>query len=166
MNPILADKLMLTSLETPDFNDVSDWLRRCSPEDRVRFLKRHFNHRASYPLAISTVNNRKEAAELVQFGLDAIVKPHSQQTKGIIQFGILKIGVSRTVSAIAARIENQPHVVDMAIYWFRRLVSDSDLIRSQFADLQQQAEKKGIIRPPRRIEHPDGTVTYADRYAD
>jgi hypothetical protein len=166
MNQALADKLMLTPLETPDFKEVANWLRNCTSEERVLSLKRHFDHRASYRLAISSVNNRKEAAELVQFGLDAIVKPHSQQTKSIIQFGIVKIGVSRTVSAIAERIESQPHVVDMAVYWFPRLVSDADLNRSRFADLQHKAQEKGIIRPPRRIEHPDGTVTYADRYAD
>ena len=166
MNQALADKLMLNPLETPDFKGVANWLRNCSSEERVLFLKRHFDHRASYRLAISTVNNRNEAAELVQFGLDAFVKPHSQQTKGIIQFGIVKIGVSQTVAAIAERIDSQPHVVDMGLYWFPRIVSDADLKGSRFADLQHDATEKGIIRPPRRIEHPDGTVTYADRYAD
>ncbi|MCP4886328.1 MAG: hypothetical protein GY904_06915 [Planctomycetaceae bacterium] len=157
---------MTVPLETPDFNDVASWLRTCSADERVQFLKRHFNHRASYRLAISTINNRKEALELVRFGLDAITKPHSQQTKGIVQFGIVKIGLSRTISEISNRIDNQPHVVDMAVYWIPRLVPETELKLSRFTDLQHEAQEKGIIRPPRRIEHPDETVTCADRYAD
>ncbi len=166
MDAAEADNMMGSTLQTPVFDRIASWLRTLDGRERVQFLKRHFNHNASYRLAISTINNRNEAIELVRFGLDAIVKPHSQQTKGIVQFGLIKIGPARTISEISNRIDSQPHVVDMALYWLPRLIQESELPRSQFEELAQKAHEKGIIKPMRRIEHSDGTFTYADRYGD
>lgn len=141
---------MQRPLESRDFNQVAQWLRGTESEARVCFLKEHFDHSASYRLAISTINNRDEALEILRFGLDAIRSAHSQQTKAMAQFGVTKLGGKRTISEIASRIGTQPHVVDMALYWMPSMIPKEDPARKPLKALRKQAEELEIIRPTRR----------------
>lgn len=159
-----ASKLMQRPLESRDFNRVAQWLRGAESESRVRFLKEHFDHSASYRLAISTINRRDEACEILRFELDAIHSAHSQRTKAMAEFGVTKLGGRRTIAEIASRVATQPHVVDMALYWMPSMIPEEDPARKLLKDLQKQADELGIIRPTRRTVQPDGSVTFADRY--
>lgn len=161
-----AVRLIQRRLESRDFNRVAQWLRGIEGEARIEFLKQHFDHSASYRLAISTINNREEAYEILRFGLDAIRSANSQRTKAMAQFGVTKLGARRTVAEIASRIDTQPHVVDMALYWMPSMISKEDPARKPLKELQKRANESGIIRPVRRTVHPDGSVTFADRYGD
>lgn len=161
-----ATKLMQRPLESRDFNRVAQWLRGTESESRVSYLKEYFDHSASYRLAISTINSRDEAFEILRFGLDTIHSAHSQRTKAMAEFGVTKLGGRRTIAEIASRIETQPHLVDMALYWMPSMIPKEDPAQKLLKDLQKRADELGIIRPTRRTVHPDGSVTFADRYGD
>jgi hypothetical protein len=156
--------LMQRPLESRDFNQVAQWLRGTESASRVAFLKVHFDHSASSRLALSAINNRDEAFEILRFGLDGIHTAHSQRTRVMVQFGVTKLGGKRTIAEIASRIESQPHVVDMALYWIPSMIARDDPAREPLEELQKRAEELGVIRPVRRTVHPDGRVTFADRY--
>ena len=84
----------------------------------------------------------------------------------MVQFGITKLGSKRAVAEIASRIDTQPPVVDMALYWIPTMIPKDDRARTPIEELQNRADELGIIRPTRRIDHSDGSVTFADRYGD
>lgn len=159
-------KLMHCPLESRDFNRVAQWLRGLESEARVSFLKEHFEHSSSYRLAISTINNRAEAFEILGFGLDAILSAHSQRTKFMAQFGITKLGAKRTIAEIASRIDTQPHVVDMGLYWMPSMIPKADPAWNSLMELQKKADELKIIRPTQHNIHSDGRVTFTDRYKD
>lgn len=161
-----AAKLMQHPLESRDFNRMAQWLRGTEGEARVSFLREHLDHSAGYRLAISAINNRDEAFEILRFGLDGIHSANSQRTKALAQFGITKLGAKRTIAEIASRIDAQPHVVDMALYWLPSMIPKDDPARKPLIALQRQADQLGVIRPARRTVHLDGSITFTDRYGD
>ncbi len=157
---------MRRPLEARDFNQIAQWLRRAESDTRVSFLTDHIAHSAIYRLAISTINNRTEAYQFLRFGLDSIHSAHSQKTKAVAQFGVTKLGGKRTIAEIASRINSQPHVVDMALYWLPSMISRKDPAYFPLQDLRKRAAELGITKPARRTVNSDGSVTFSDRYAD
>jgi hypothetical protein len=150
-----------------EFNAVAKWLRGVSSEVRLAFLRPRFLlSSTAYRLAISTVNKSAEATELLRLGLDRIQSPNSTSTKAMVKFGVMKLGARRTIKELAARMESQPHVVDMAVYWLPTLISMEDPGWESFKELSQRAQTLGIIRPVRRLMGSDGKLEYGDRYAD
>ena len=166
MDVIEADQLLQRPLESKDFNRLAKWLRESAESIRLDFFRRHLrlSHPAFWRLATSSINSRGEAFELFKRGLDEIVSAHSQKTKICTQFGVAKLGVKRAIAEIAARIDSQPHVVDIALYWLLCMISKDAPTFVLLEALQAEAESKNIIKPVRRIEGVGGKVTYADRY--
>ncbi|MBE2283300.1 MAG: hypothetical protein IAE77_07545 [Prosthecobacter sp.] len=166
MDVIEADQLLQRPLESKDFNRLAKWLREISDSIRLDFFRRHLHlsHPAFWRLATSCINSRAEAFDLFKRGLDDIVSAHSQKTKICTQFGVAKLGAKRAIAVIAARIDSQPHVVDMALYWLPCMISKDAPTFALLKALQAEAERTNIIKPTRRIEGVGGSVTYADRY--
>lgn len=113
---------------------------------------------------MSSINSRSEAFDLFKRGLDDITSAHSAKTKICTHFGVAKLGAKSAIAEIASRIDSQPHVVDMALYWLPSMIAKDTPAFTVLEMLQIQAEDKNIIKPVRSIKGSDGRITYADRY--
>lgn len=166
MHTIEANQLMQRPLEGKDSNRLAKWLRESPEAERMDFFRRHLHtsHPAFWKLAMSSINSRSEAFDLFKRGLDDITSADSSKTKICTHFGVAKLGAKRAIAEIASRIDSQPHVVDMALYWLPRMVSEHAPAFDALEALQTKAENKNIIKPVRRIKGADGKITYADRY--
>lgn len=156
--------LMRKPLESRDFNRIAKWLRQSSSAERMEFLNLHFDHSSFWRLAASCVNNRAEAGTLFSKGLDDIRSAHSQKTKICVRFGVSKLGAKRAISVIASRIDSQPYMVDMALYWLPTMLDREQMAAAGFVSLQKDAEQKKIIKPVKRNVSATGKATYSDRY--
>ena len=159
-----AAELMERPLDSREFNNLASWLREVDGRERTCFLKEHFSNSASYRLATSVINKRDEAYEIVRFGLDSIHTANSQRTKAAVEFGIKKLGPKRTIAEVATRINSQPHVVDMALYWMPSMIEEGDLALPDLKELKRVALEADVIRPTRETRQTDGSTLYSDRY--
>ena len=164
MPPDEFHHLMRKPLESRDFNRIAKWLRQASSTERMEFLIQHFNHSSFWRLATSCINSRDEAGTLFNKGLDDICSAHSQKTKICVRFGISKLGAKRAISVIGSRIDSQPYMVDMALYWLPTMLDREQLEASGFVSLLKEAEQKSIIKPVKQTVSTRGKVTYSDRY--
>ena len=166
MNADQAADLMRKSLASHEFNEVAKWLRSEVSGVRMDFLRERINHSAILRLAMSCVNDRGEAQELFRLGLDSIMYANSQKTKLWTQFGVTKIGAKRAITEISNRVDSQPHVVDMALYWLPSMIPEGDSSRDSLVQLQNLAKRLDLIKPVRKTVHEDGSITFSDRYGN
>ena len=166
MDATEAAKLMDKNLESREFNLISSWLRQEKSSSRVSFLIDSIGHTAIWRLATSTINDRREALELYKLGLDRIHSAHSQLTMKWVRFGVTKLGPRRAIAEIAKRLDSQPYVVDMALYWLPSLVGGDQSGDYMIKQLQAAASEADAIRPVRSEIQADGTVLFRDRYGN
>jgi len=164
MPPDEIHQLMLKPLESRDFNRIAKWLRQASSAERMEFLNLHFTHSSFWRLATSCINNRAEADTFFNKGLDDISSAQSQKTKICVQFGVSKLGAKRAISIIGSRIDSQPYMVDMALYWLPTMLDREQRAAAGFVSLLKEAEEKNIIKPVKRTVSANGRITYSDRY--
>ncbi|MBK1790052.1 hypothetical protein [Persicirhabdus sediminis] len=164
MDAIEAAKLMGKNLESRELNLISSWLRQEESAFRVSFLIDAIGHTAIWRLATSTINDRREALEIYKLGLDRIHSAHSQLTMKWVKFGVTKLGPRRAIAEIAKRMDSQPYVVDMALYWLPSLIGGDRSGCDMMKQLQAAASEAGIIRPVRSEKQADGSVLFRDRY--
>lgn len=159
-------KVMDPRLDQREFNRVAAWLRTAEPTVRLQFLRDCIGLRGPMlRLATSVVNARNEALDLFQRGLNTIQVPNSTATKLWLRFGVTKLGARRAIQEIRDRIDTQPHVVDMAIYWLPSMLTRETAGHQELDALVVLAKSKKIIRPVVQIKMPDGSTLYGDRYA-
>lgn len=163
-----ADQLLQKPLEPRDYNRLAQWLRVTSEQTRMQFFQKHLHscHSAFWRLATSCINSRSGALDLFKRGLDGILSPNSTMTRICTRFGVAKLGAKRAIAEIESRIDTQPHVVDMALYWLPSMIAIDDPSFALLKALQVKAEDKNIIKPVRRMQSEDGRITFADRYGN
>jgi hypothetical protein len=150
--------------------DLKRWLRGASREERFAFISQclefrgYASEKRALDLAVACISEPEDARAILKKGF---VDPDASSIKFWLEFGIAKLGGERVVHSVAALLESAPSTVDKALYWLPGLLpSGQTKAVTALRSLRAEAERRGIIRGPRRTMHADGSVTYSDVYPE